>query len=161
MCCVAEKSVPQRSGEAYSRGFFQSQNWKRLQDKAEEYFSGTSHGKFKFSKYLAAENKQVVLISVSGVTDITSEFKDLAKQWKEDTLYSSSLEEISFHPAYQTIMAMGEKVLPLIFRELNKQFGHWFYALAHIAREDAANGAQNLEDARQRWLDWGRKKKLL
>ncbi|SRR6266436_4955557 len=157
MCCLAEKSLPQRSREAYSgRLFLRSHNWKRLQDKAEEYFSGTSHGKFKSSKYLADENKQVVLISVSGASDIASEFTSLAKQWKADTLYSSSLEEICFHPAYQTIMAMGEKALPLILRELRSQFGHWFYALNHIVRKDVAKDAKDIEEARRRWIEWGR-----
>ncbi len=88
-------------------------------------------------------------------------FNILCAQWKHDTLYSSSLEEICFHPAYQTIMAMGEKAVPFILRELAKQFGHWFYALSHIVQKDVAAGAKDLEDARQRWLDWGRETKLL
>jgi hypothetical protein len=88
--------------------------------------------------------------------DVASEFMSLAKQWKEDTLYSSSLEDICFHPAYQTIMAMGEKALPLILRELCRQFGHWFYALSHIVREDMAKGTKDIEEARRRWIEWGR-----
>jgi hypothetical protein len=160
MCCLVEKEVPHKNRSAYSGGFLQSYNPKKLKKLAREYSSKTLpsiiHGKFAASKYLTDEDKQVVLISVSGVTDVTSEFTSLAKQWKEDTLYSSSLEEICFHPAYQTIMAMGEKALPLILRELRKQFGHWFYALNHIVRKDVAKDAKDTEEARRRWVEWGR-----
>lgn len=88
-------------------------------------------------------------------------FDKLCEQWRNDTLYDSSLAEISFHPAYQTIMAMGDKALPFILRDLERRFGHWFYALNHIVRLDVAEGASDLEEARRRWLEWGRRTKLL
>src|SRR5438270_6124224 len=52
---------------------------------------------------------------VSGVFQVTkqlernieSEFPALAKQWKEETGFHSSLSEKFMHPAYQRIMAMG------------------------------------------------------
>src|SRR5438067_377840 len=89
--------------------------------------------------------------AASSTTDLL-EFKSLVMQWKTDTRYSSSLEEICSHPAYQTIMAMGREALPWILKDLSKQFGHWFYALQHIARKDIGKGAKDLEDARRRWL---------
>ncbi len=89
------------------------------------------------------------------------EFKALAKQWREDTQFQSSQAEICFHPAYQSIMAMGNDALPFILQDLNSQFGHWFYALRNIVRKDMAEGATDLEDARRRWLNWGRKQKYL
>ena len=85
-----------------------------------------------------------------------SDFKKFADQWRNDTRYSSSLDEIFFNEAYQSIMAMGKEALPWILEELNKQFGHWFYALRYIVRDDVAKGAKDLEEARQRWLKWGR-----
>lgn len=161
MCCLAEKSIPLRSRQGYSVGFQDHKPKKRLQDKAEEYFAFNSHGKFQFTKYFASENKQIVLIRVSGDAATAAEFSFLAKQWEEDTLYDSSLEAIWFHPAYQRIMAMGQRALPMILRELDKRLGHWFYALANIVRKDIGDGAANLEDARQRWLEWGRQNNLL
>lgn len=99
----------------------------------------------------------VVRVNSTPVSSTELVFNHLAERWREDTLYDSSLEAICFHPAYQTIMAMGEKALPLILGDLMKRFGHWFYALEHITRLDIARGAESLEDARQRWLEWGRK----
>jgi len=95
-------------------------------------------------------------------TDTTATvFERLTRQWKHDTLLHSSLTEICFHPAYQTIMAMGRRVLPFILKDLETQFGHWFYALRHIAQSDVAFGTNNPEEARQRWLQWGRRELLL
>lgn len=110
--------------------------------------------------YLAVEAEDIRFPVTNFKIDVESaietEFRLLSQQWKQDTLYSSSLEEICFHPAYQTIMAMGEKALPLILRELRTQFGHWFYALNHIARKDVAKDAKDTEEARRRWIEWGR-----
>lgn len=89
------------------------------------------------------------------------EFNSLVKQWRDDTLFYSSLSDICFHPAYQTIMAMGKEALPFIFKDLEKQSGHWFYALKFIVREDISKEAVNLAEARKRWLTWARKEKHL
>lgn len=99
--------------------------------------------------------------NATAVTPTEVVFHHLVEQWQEDTLYDSSLEAIWFHPAYQTIMAMGEKALPLILKELEKQSGHWSYALSHIVRQDVGKGAATLEDARRRWLEWGRASGLI
>ena len=95
------------------------------------------------------------------VQRLETEFNSLVKQWRDDTLYYSSLTDICFHPAYQTIMAMGKEVLPFVFKELETQPDHWFYALKFIVREDVAKGAVNLAEARLRWLNWARREKYL
>lgn len=103
----------------------------------------------------------VLPVNTTPITSTELVFNHLAERWRADTLYDSSLEAICFHPAYQTIMAMGEKALPLILGDLANRFGHWFYALGHITRMDVARGAENLEEARQRWLEWGRKENFI
>jgi hypothetical protein len=99
--------------------------------------------------------------SAYGPSSLEMEFNTLARQWKDETFFQSSLSEICFHPAYQTIMAMGKEALPFILKDLTERIDHWFYALKCIARKDVAAGSVNLEDARQRWLDWGRREKYL
>jgi hypothetical protein len=96
-----------------------------------------------------------------GTANLRAEFEALAEQWRQETMFSSSLSEISFHPAYQSIVGMGRPALPLILNDLEQHLDHWFYALRHIARIDVAEGATNLEDARQRWIAWGRSEKYL
>ena len=84
------------------------------------------------------------------------QFNKLSEEWKRDTRFHSSLSKKFMHPAYQTIMAMGEPALPLILKDLEKSPGHWFYALRFIAQRDVAENAQGFEDARNLWLKWGR-----
>jgi hypothetical protein len=88
-------------------------------------------------------------------SELEEAFNDLVKEWVQDTRFHSSLSKKFMHPAYQTIMAMGEKALPLILKELQRAPGHWFYALKHIVRRDVAELAQGFEEARTMWLEWG------
>jgi hypothetical protein len=62
------------------------------------------------------------------------------------------------HDDYQTIMAMGERVVPLILGRLQKTPESWFWALKHLAGEDVAKDTDNPVDAAKAWLKWGRKK---
>src|SRR6185436_14010617 len=62
---------------------------------------------------------------------LQAKFDALAAQWRRETAMLSSTSQIVMHPAYQRIMAMGEKAVPLILRELQKEPEHWFYALRH------------------------------
>jgi hypothetical protein len=90
-----------------------------------------------------------------------SEFIRLSEEWKRDTGFHSSLSKKFMHPAYQTIMAMGKEALPFILRELEKSPGHWFYALRFIVQRDVAENADSFEEARQIWLEWGRRNHLI
>jgi hypothetical protein len=114
------------------------------------------------AEFIGAKKKWSIFVSFSDVSsNLEREFNALSKQWKDETFFQSSLSEICFHPAYQTIMAMGKEALPFILKDLTQRLDHWFYALKCIARKDIAAGSVNLEEARQRWLDWGRKEKYL
>lgn len=83
-------------------------------------------------------------------------FDALTQEWKRDTRASSSITEIAMHPAYQQIIGMGKQALPFIFRELQEEPDHWFWALKAITGEDpvppAARG--RLSAMRQAWLEW-------
>jgi hypothetical protein len=83
------------------------------------------------------------------------EFKRLAAQWHRETDHLSNIVRKAMSPVYQEIIGMGEKVLPLILRDLEITGGHWFWALKAIARFDAAAGANNYDDAVRAWLGWG------
>lgn len=164
MCCLAEKSLPQRNRKTYSGGFFQSHKpTKRLQDKAEEYFSGASHGKFQFSKYLATENKQVTLISIPAATDIAGEFRLLANDWYEETGPESSLTRITGNPNYLRIIALGKRAIPLILRELQKEPAPWFVALRALTGEQMIGKEHvgNFSKMAEAWVSWGKAQKLI
>jgi len=82
-------------------------------------------------------------------------FQELAERWKSETRYMSSLTKMALHPAYQSIIGMGEAALPFIFQELEKNGGHWLWALHAITREDPAKPGDDFDAAVQAWLNWG------
>jgi hypothetical protein len=92
---------------------------------------------------------------------IAPRFDQLADEWQRATRMLSSTQDKVHHSAYQRIMAMGKPALPLILRALRDQGGYWFWALAAIADEDVARGMTSYREARDAWLEWGRRLELL
>lgn len=94
---------------------------------------------------------------------LADEFCSLVAQWERETFMDSSLTVIFTHPAYQKIIGMGKDALTLILRELEVNSGQWFYALVNIVRADVAKeaGATTFAEARDAWLEWGRKQGYL
>lgn len=90
-------------------------------------------------------------------------FSKLAKKWKEDTLYSSSGDEILNHPAYKEILGMGKDALPYILRDLEVEGGHWFHALHAITGVNPypSEDAGRVKKMREAWLRWARENMLL
>ncbi len=90
-------------------------------------------------------------------------FARLADEWRRETRHLSSSHALAMHPAYQRIIGMGKRALPLILRDLERRLDHWFWALTVIARESpvAPSEAGQMQLMRQRWLDWGRKQGYL
>ncbi len=64
-------------------------------------------------------------------------FAHLAEQWRKERGATSMAKRMAEHPAYRKIVALGEKAVPLILAELERQPDHWFVALHEItgARE--------------------------
>ena len=72
----------------------------------------------------------------SKTTDLEATFAQLAEKWRKETSIHSNSAIILRHPAYQQIIAMGESILPLIFREMEENGCHWRYALSEITGAD-------------------------
>ncbi|HDR9081973.1 TPA: hypothetical protein QDA98_004604 [Burkholderia vietnamiensis] len=95
--------------------------------------------------------------------DIETEFNSLVQTWKNETKLSSLAGDMVFHPAYQRIIGMGPRVLPLVLRELEKSGGHWFHALEMLTGESpiASEDRGKMRKMAQTWLDWGRSKGVI
>ena len=80
----------------------------------------------------------------------------LASIWRDGTQYSSSLNDVALHPAYQTIIGLGPSAVPLIIRELRRKPELWFWALTSITGENPISDAQRgrLDQMTAAWLDW-------
>jgi hypothetical protein len=116
-------------------------------------------------KLISPDWPTVADITTTTVTTTSSEvellFEQLADQWEMDTELSSRSSDAARHPAYQQIIGIGPAALPLLLTRLRDKPGHWFWALAAIAREDPAEGASSFDEARKIWLNWGQERNLI
>jgi hypothetical protein len=88
--------------------------------------------------------------------DIRRIFNELADEWRRETALESFVVRKVMHFSYQSIIGLGPAVVPLLLEALAREPQDWFWALAAIAREDVAEGADNFEDAAAAWLAWGK-----
>src|SRR5579864_4464050 len=68
--------------------------------------------------------------------EVEAKFNELAQRWRNEVKTLSSTTDRVLHSAYQDIIGMGRPILPLILRELERNGGHWFWALRHITHEN-------------------------
>jgi len=52
---------------------------------------------------------------------------------------------------------MGAAALPLLLRELPRRPALWLWALNAVTDEDPAQGIDNVREAAERWMAWGRR----
>lgn len=143
--------------------------------------SAPIHGVYVTQKYVAEdEGRDEVaefIIRLTGVPDSEScarfktrrkdsvqsetfgRFTRLTTQWKGDTMFVSSSEEILLHPAFQRIIGMGEAAIPHILRTLKTDPNpHWFWALSAITEHEPSIDG-DIDAFAKYWLAWGRKNK--
>lgn len=98
------------------------------------------------------------LYPVIETAEIETTFTELAEQWQRETGMLSLITKISMHPAYQRIIGMGQPVVPLIMRELEREPDHWFWALSAITGANPVQPEQRgrLKQMAQAWIEWGR-----
>jgi hypothetical protein len=88
-------------------------------------------------------------------------FESLRLRWQVERGGTSSITQMMLAPAYQRIIGMGEKAVPLILAQLKKEGDdpdHWGWALHSITGEDpvpteAAGDTLRIAEA---WLAWGK-----
>jgi hypothetical protein len=134
-------------------------------DASDEWLSGTSEEETEDTSDadLGAEE---VLDLRNAIVDVAKEqrFFSLARAWKKETRFLSSVEEKSVHLAYQRIIGMGEAAVPFILADLDKNGpDDWFWALTVITDENpiAENIAGNMMAMTEAWLQWGRRRGLV
>ena len=84
-------------------------------------------------------------------------FAKLTTEWRQDTRYLSSTSAIATHPAYQRIIGLGPQVIPLILADLQREPGHWFWALSALTGENPVDSADQgrIKAMTAAWLKWG------
>jgi hypothetical protein len=124
--------------------------------------SGRSNGNGKAERQSTPTSKKsdpslIPLPEIAGQGDLDEPFRALAAQWYQETGPLSSITKQAMHPAYQRIIAMGPRVIPLILKELQVRPAHWFWALNALTGVDPAREQTTFKGAVEAWLKWGYK----
>ena len=85
-------------------------------------------------------------------------FDRLADDWEHTRPRGADIEQMTNHPAYQRIIAMGEPAVPWLLQRLVEKPDHWFVALNAItgARPVPPESRGRIKEMTQAWLTWGR-----
>ncbi len=86
-------------------------------------------------------------------------FQVLITQWRNERGARSSITETVAMPAYQKIIGMGEKAVPLILAQLRSEGDEpdqWFWALKAITEANPVKPEDqgNFQKMAQAWLEW-------
>jgi hypothetical protein len=94
---------------------------------------------------------------------IGEKFKEHADKWERETAHLSSPNQMMMHPSYQAILGMGDKVVPLLLRDLQNKRRPWFWALSYLTTENPINpsDAGKMDKMIAAWVRWGKAKGLL
>jgi len=89
---------------------------------------------------------------------VERDFDRLLQEWYLETIKSSNPDDITTRLSYYQIVALGEPVLPLIFRELARGTGFLFLALRAITRQNPVKPEHvgRRREMTEDWLNWGR-----
>jgi hypothetical protein len=90
-----------------------------------------------------------------------AEFDRLSRTWLDQTMITSSLTKKVENPAYQAIIAMGERAIPPILRDLEREPKLWGPALHAIT---GANPVKKGEEGKVKlvaksWIQWAKDNK--
>jgi hypothetical protein len=101
-----------------------------------------------------------ISMETESAEDLAKRFAKLTATWKEATRFSSRAGKMAEHPAYREIVAMGERAVPLILAEMEKNGGHWFIGLSEItgANPIPDESAGKIREMEAAWFAWARAK---
>ena len=91
---------------------------------------------------------------------LEEDFNLLATQWERETSLLSSPRSKAEHPAYQAIIQIGDKAIPLILNRMQERGGHWFWALSKLTGVSPIPQESHgrISEMRDAWLAWGRER---
>ncbi len=92
--------------------------------------------------------------------NLEQRFRRLAAIWEAETLVLSNVNLITNHWAFQEIIRLGQPVVPLLLRDLEREPQLWVWALPEITGENPVPPADagNIRKMGEAWLRWGRQK---
>lgn len=85
-------------------------------------------------------------------------FRLAADAWREDTVFASTTGEKVTNVHFQSIVEMGEAVLPLIFERLQQEPSFLFLAAREITGQDPTTDVEpgDVMAEINAWMEWAR-----
>jgi hypothetical protein len=101
--------------------------------------------------------------TVTPLIPLEQAFLEHARKWESETAFLSATPMRVLHGSYQSIMAMGPDVVPLLLRDLQKTGRHWFWALRHLTSADPVQEQDrgSVDKMISAWTKWGKTKGLI
>jgi len=92
------------------------------------------------------------------LTETEKKFRYYAAKWKDEVGGDSSLTSITGNMNYLRIIRIGDKAIPLILQELQREPAPWFVALRAISEEDSVgrDSPGNFRKMAAAWIQWGK-----
>lgn len=89
---------------------------------------------------------------------VAERFRRLERTWMAEVGHHSSTTKLASHPAFQEIIQMGQAVVPLMLRDLEKRPRLWVWALPEITGADPVPESDrgNIAKMSEAWLRWAR-----
>jgi hypothetical protein len=89
-----------------------------------------------------------------------AKFYRLTQSWKDATRFSSTYQQLLANPSYLELIAMGEKILPFIFTDMQREASHWFMALHILTGMNPVKPENrgNIQLMTHDWLEWAKSK---
>ena len=90
---------------------------------------------------------------------LKKKFDTYSAIWRNETMFSSSITEITNNSAYRSIIGLGTEVIPLIIKDLEINENHWFSALEALTGENPIKKEHRgiVKFMKNDWLDWAYK----
>jgi hypothetical protein len=112
---------------------------------------------------------QALAVALAEPTNATEEssleeiFKEHADRWQRETAHLSSPSQIMLHPSYQAVLGMGDRIVPILLRDLQQNRRPWFWALSYITKANplTRSDAGRMDKMIEAWVKWGKQNSLL
>ncbi len=86
------------------------------------------------------------------------EFRQLRDEWLHAVAHLSMTRRRIEHPAYQKVIEMGERVIPFLIMDMERNQTHWFHALGAITGSQPVPQEMlgRVGEMVEAWVSWGR-----
>jgi hypothetical protein len=81
-------------------------------------------------------------------------FLECLHRWERETLFMSSVSEITEHDDFKRIVALGENVVPFIIAELKTNPSCLVWALNLIYHQTISQEPVSVREASKSWIKW-------